>query len=384
MTLMMTANAEDASTDMTYRQNAAELTTAKGLEITGGSFLVNEFGITDGQDPDSRNQSGQVHMLEDGAFTFEVGRSGSAAAAEWFNSKFPGYNDPSIDGGRTTVDQTAEKLNFAFVGDLSLAVTANEYPQGLSVAIPGVAFAQGSTGFSSNWWFAQLTGQHTRDSGGPDTLPAFGCTPSGETVFALFLRGGSGNGVNTVSLESIAVAEAAREYPCKVSDVQSDLYRLPIDGTQCNLEGFPGSYDSSVNHIQGNSLYNSKNNFPYVVLTHSVSTASCAHIAAGPKQGEEKWGLKTYLEGWRHPGGIQVIGDYIFVPSEHESSAYGALYDLRTLAAGKLRRVERFDLSVNHKAGALGITSNKDAGGTEYYVLVVAHLDNENSVYHVY
>ena len=60
---MMTANAEDASTYMTYRQNAVELTTAKGLAITSGSFLVNEFSITGGQDPDGRNLSGQVHML---------------------------------------------------------------------------------------------------------------------------------------------------------------------------------------------------------------------------------------------------------------------------------------------------------------------------------
>ena len=60
---MMTANAEDASTYMTYRQNAVELTTAKGLAITSGSFLVNGFSITSGRDPDGRNLSGQVHML---------------------------------------------------------------------------------------------------------------------------------------------------------------------------------------------------------------------------------------------------------------------------------------------------------------------------------
>lgn len=59
---MMTANAEDASTYMTYRQNAVELTATKGLAITSGSFLVN-VSITGGQDPDGRNLSGQVHML---------------------------------------------------------------------------------------------------------------------------------------------------------------------------------------------------------------------------------------------------------------------------------------------------------------------------------
>lgn len=36
------------------------------------------------------------------------------------------------------------------------------------------------------------------------------------------------------------------------------------------------------------------------------------------------------------------------------------------------------------KAGALGITSYEDKNGIEYYVMIVAHLDGENTVYHVY
>lgn len=380
--LTLTAGAEDASTYMTYRQNAVELTAAEGLAITSGSFVVTEFSITGGQDPDGKNQVGQTHVLEDGAFTFEAGRSGSEAVADWFNSRFSGYNDPAVNGDRTTFDQAAGKLNFAFVGDLSLVVTSAEYPQGLSVTFPGAAFAQGSTGLRNNWWFAQLTGQHTRDGDGPDTLLAFGSTPSGETVFASFLRGG--NGVSEVSLEAIAVAEPARERPYEMADVPAAFQRLPVDGSLCSLEGFPGSYDPTVNHIQGYSLYNSRDGFPYVILTHSVSSAPYAHIVAGPKLEDAKWGFKTYLRDWRHPGGIQAIGDYVLVPSEHDSSAHIALYDLRTLAVEELRRVEGFDLAVDHKAGALGVTSYKDAGGTEYYVLVVAHLDNENSVYHVY
>lgn len=370
---------------MTYQQNDVRLTAAEGLAITSGSFVVSAFSITDGQDPEGRNYTGQVHTLQNGKFTFEVGRSGSASVADWFNNKFSGYNDPSINGDRTTFDQTAGKLNFAFVGDLSLIVTTADYPQGLPVTFPGAAFAQGSTGISNNWWFAQLSGQHTRDGDGPDTLLTFGHTPSGETVFASFLRGGSGNRVNEVALESIAVAAPAREGSYCVSNVKTKFHELPVDGTQVDLKGFPGSYDPTVNHIQGYSLYNSdKGDVPYVILTHSVSSAPYAHIIAGPKAGNEKWGFKTYLEGWRHPGGIQVIGDYVLVPSEHESSAHIALYDLRTLAVEELRRVEQFNLAVNHKAGALGVTSYKDADGAEYYVLVVAHLDNANSVYHVY
>ena len=375
---------EGSSTYMTYRKNTVMLTSAKGLTIMSGSFVVNELCITSGQDPDGKNQPGQTHVLQNGVFSFEVGRSGSTTVADWFNAKFSGYNDPSIDGDRTTFDHTAKKLNFAFVGDLSIIVSSSDSSEELSVTFPGVAFAQGSTGISNNWWFAQLSGQHTRDSDGPDVLLTFGRTPAGDPVFASFVRGGSGNDVNEVSLKSISVAKPARERSYKVSDVPATFRRLPIDGTQCNLKGFPGTYDPTVNHIQGYSLYNNIKDFPYVILTHSVSSAPYAHIVAGPKLENVKWGFKTYLSGWRHPGGIQVIGDYVFVPSEHETSAHIALYDLRTLAVGELRRVESFDLFVNHKAGALGVTSYRAADGREYYVLVVAHLDNANSVYHVY
>ena len=78
------------------------------------------------------------------------------------------------------------------------------------------------------------------------------------------------------------------------------------------------------------------------------------------------------------------MGDYLLVPSEQDASAHIALYDLRSLAVKELRRVETFDLAVSHKAGALGITSYEDKNGIEYYVMIVAHLDGENTVYHVY
>ena len=57
--------------------------------------------------------------------------------------------------------------------------------------------------FRNNWWFGQRSGQHTRDSDGPDTVLAIGSTTEGRTVYASFLRGG--NEVNEISLEAIHV-----------------------------------------------------------------------------------------------------------------------------------------------------------------------------------
>lgn len=87
---------------MAYRSNAVTISAADGLGIVSGTFVIKDLSITNGQDPDGRNYVGQVHTLENGEFTFSVGRSASESVASWFNSKISGYNDPSVNGDRTT------------------------------------------------------------------------------------------------------------------------------------------------------------------------------------------------------------------------------------------------------------------------------------------
>ena len=375
-----TNEVEDYS--MTYRNNDVVFEGASGISITAGTFETNELSITSGQDPDGRNYVGQIHTLSSGKFTFEVGRSGSSGVASWFNARLSGYNDASVNGDRTTFDHTAGELNFAFLGDLTLTVTTADYPTGITVTFPGVALAQGPDGLSNNWWFGQRTGQHTRDSDGPNSLLAFGSDSEGNTVYASFLRGG--NGTNVVTLNQLSIIGAAVSMPTVLPNVESAFGALPINGSLVAIDGFPGSYDPVSNHIQGYSQYTNAAGVNYALLTHSVDTADYAHIVAGPISNDTKWGFKTYLQGWRHPGGIQVMGDYLFVPSEQESTSQVALYDLRSLKVGELRRVETFNLSMNHKAGALGVTAYTDSNGISYYLMIVANLNGENSVYHVY
>lgn len=372
----------EVSAAMTYRDNAVTMQGSGGIQITSGTFTVKELSITSGQDPDGRNYIGKVHSLSSGKFTFEVGRSGSASVASWLNSRLSGYNDNSVNGDRTTFDHTAGDLNFAFIGDLRLSLTAPNFPQGITVTFPDATFAQGKSGLSNNWWFGQKKGQHTRDSDGPERVLVFGSDTSGRTVYASFMRGG--NDVSTVSLEALYVPGTARDRAVAVPDVRSAFGGLPVNGSLTNLQGFTGNYDSISCHVQGYTQYDNAAGNSYALLTHSVTSAPYAHIVAGTKNGSDKYGFKTYLKDWNHPGGIQGIGDYLLVPTEQETQAHISLYDLRSLPVQELRKVESFDLAVNHKAGALGITTYKDTAGTEYYLLIVAHLDESNSVYHVY
>ena len=367
---------------MTYRNNEVVFEGASGISITAGTFETKEISITSGQDPDNRNYVGQIHTLSNGKFTFEVGRSASGAVASWFNSRLSGYNDDSVNGDRTTFDHTAGELNFAFIGDLTLTVITADYPTGITVTFQDAALAQGRDGLSNNWWFGQRTGQHTRDSDGPNSLLALGTDSEGNTVYASFLRGG--NGTNVVALNQLSRIGEAVSVPTALPNVESAFHALPVDGGLVAIEGFPGSYDPISNHIQGYSQYTDAAGVNYALLTHSVDTADYAHIVAGPISNDTKWGFKTYLESWRHPGGIQVMGDYLFVPSEQDTTSQVALYDLRSLKVGELRRVETFSLSMNHKAGALGVTAYTDSNGIPYYLMIVAHLSGEDSVYHVY
>lgn len=375
------ATAAEVSAAMSYHNNEVTVTGSGGIQITSGTFTVKEFNITSGQDPNGKNYVGKVHNLSNGKFSFEVGRSGSGAVASWFNARLSGYNDNSVNGDRTTFDHTAGDLNFAFIGDLQLALTAPGYSQGITVTFPDAAFAQGKSGLSNNWWFGQKKGQHTRDSDGPERVLVFGTDTSGRTVYASFLRGG--NDASTISLEALYVPGTASDRAVPIPDVREAFHGLPVNGSLTNLQGFTGNYDSVSCHVQGYTQYDNAEGNRYALLTHSVSSASYAHIVAGTKNGSDKYGFKTYLNNWNHPGGIQSIGDYLLVPTEQDTQAHISLYDLRSLPVQELRRVETFDLSVNHKAGALGITTY-ESGGIEYYLMIVAHLDEANSVYHVF
>lgn len=376
-----TVSEEYGTGRMTYRKNTLNIRSGNNISIIAGTFTVKDFNITPGQDPDGLNYAGQTHELENGQITFDVGRKGSEAVASWFNTQFSGYNDPETNGDRTVFDKTAGKLNFAFVGDLTLEITSLQTGQ-ISVTFSDIAFAQEGTTFSNSWWLGQLEGQHTQDSDGSANMLVFGKTNGEETLYASFSR--DKNSANTISLEAVHIPESSNDKATKIANVKETFQALPIYGNLSALNGFPGNYEPVVNHVQGYGQYFTPDNEQYSILTHSASTAPYAHIVAAERSGGKLTGYKTYLKNWRHPGGIQTIGNYLIVPNEQTDQAHVALYDLRSLPVQELRRVESFDLPVSHKAGSVGITSYTDTDQTEYYIMIAAHLDGINSVYHVY
>lgn len=348
------------------------MTAENGWNITASSLEIQEAPGTD-------LEMGVVIDWQNGYYSLSTD-SDTIDVVSWWNDKASGYNDNSINGDRTTFDRAADSLQAAVRANMRVCITngVDEF----DVIFPNVLIGYETSSAGIRWWFGQTQGQHTKDSDEDDTVLLQGITSdAGSIVYASVRCDDTIN--NEILVEQIAIIPEAREENHSVTDVTSIIQSVATDASLIQLSGCSSTYENVVNHIQGATLYVADGGIQYSILTHSVKTATYAHILAGAVDGSMT-GYKSYGAGWRHPGGIQVIGDYLFVPTEEESQAYITVYDLRSLVVGELRRVENILLTVNHKAGSLGITQYTDDNGDRYYLLAVANSDGENSVYYFY
>ncbi|KAL2649311.1 hypothetical protein R1flu_017439 [Riccia fluitans] len=183
-----------SSLGMTYRDNTVELpfSPAGGYSLVGASYTITDLSITNGQDPDHKNTVGQTKSWagSNGSISFQVGRKGSSAVADWWKSKIP--------GSQTTFDHDPGVLNFAFIGTMTLRLRGGILGNNEDVyTIAGVGIGQGHAGSSNNWWFGGTTGQNT----GNNTVRLTGKSTSNYTAKFYFRRGG--NGVNVINLTEI-------------------------------------------------------------------------------------------------------------------------------------------------------------------------------------
>lgn len=158
------------------------------LTLVGGSYTVNEFSVTSGQDPDGNIHTGLVKNFGgDGKMSFRVGRKGSETTANWFNNR--------IQSSQTTFNHTAGKLNFAFIGTLVLTFTSGSYGSNrVTFTFNDVAIAQGHAGASNNWWFGGKNCAYHASN----TVLCAGTNSNGVNAKIDVVRGG--NSVNYITL----------------------------------------------------------------------------------------------------------------------------------------------------------------------------------------
>lgn len=181
---------------MTYHDNEVCLSLGKGYSLISGSYTVNSFAVTNGQDPNGHIHTGLVATCNsNGKLSFSVGRKGSSEVAAWFNANIP--------ASQNTFNHTAGDLNFAFLGTLSLTITGGVLGDNKETyTFSDVSFAQGHSGASNNWWFG---GQHCSYIQA-DQVTCPGTSSTGASISFVFLRGG--NGVNVVGVTPTTLVES--------------------------------------------------------------------------------------------------------------------------------------------------------------------------------
>lgn len=148
LSLAQDADTEAPITRMTYHDNAVKLKIqTAGYTLLGGSYKTSDQSISGGQDPAGKNYPGQTYDVSgsEGRTDFIVGRNGSKRVAEWFSGH--------IGASHNTFGHDPDKLNFAFLGDLTLSIQGPDLDPKEPVTFRDIALAQGHSGATNNWWF---------------------------------------------------------------------------------------------------------------------------------------------------------------------------------------------------------------------------------------
>ncbi|MDJ0904276.1 MAG: hypothetical protein QNJ55_36395 [Xenococcus sp. MO_188.B8] len=212
---------------MEYQDNSVSfsLDGGTGYVLLGGSFTIEEYSVTEGQDPDGHIKAEEKIFNDKGSMTFSVGRQGSSDVAEWFHTE--------IHAWKTTFNHEADDLNFAFRGTLKLKVSAEGGED--TYTFSNIGIAQGHSGRANNWWF-----------GGEDCIyltenkvSCYGTNSSGSTVEVVFQRGD--NPVNIITVSPTTEFVDTRNWMGKIKDKDN----VALDEIM-----MPGSHDAGMSETE--------------------------------------------------------------------------------------------------------------------------------------
>lgn len=174
-------------------------------------------------------------------------------------------------------------------------------------------------------------------------------------------------------------ASMAKVYNPKLKNVSAAFENIQRHGHLRTYSGTtpgdePGLPSLMATHVQGIAQ-----NDDYIFLSHNrlglMPTGMVAVIAKDKDEVLYWFDTPEQQHNYPHPGGIQIIGDYLVVPvetSDHDRS-WIHFYDLTTMTRTKKPRKLAYSLHRETGSGAVGIT-NFTSAGTEYYLL--AAYDN--------
>lgn len=210
-----------------YRSNSVKfiIENHAKFKIKQGNFTIESSSITPGQDKNGYYSNNIADDLRTQDFYsssdhnqiyFNVGRKESKTVANWLN-------DRTFNGLSTSFGHPAKKLNFAFMGKLTLNLDINDTGYLYPLIFPNVILAQGHSGSTNNWWIGQAYSPSVGNSG-----KIYMCSSEfnymGKLYKALvkFIRGGVGSSYDEVKIEVVDIAPVYT-IEQKFKQIQKDL-----------------------------------------------------------------------------------------------------------------------------------------------------------------
>jgi hypothetical protein len=153
----------------------------------------------------------------------------------------------------------------------------------------------------------------------------------------------------------------------KLQNVKTAYNNVSETGTLFEFNGEPWIPNMVESHVQGVARYGN-----YLLLSHNNKGYSHGFIIVlNVESMKMVHKICTPDEHYNHPGGMQVIGDYLMVPVENSSYSQSLIhfYDLSMMTDSEPPKNETFGITREFDgAGAAGITNYTDSE-TEYYLL---------------
>lgn len=160
-------------------------------------------------------------------------------------------------------------------------------------------------------------------------------------------------------------------YNPTIRDLVASFVGISKDGENHRYSGEPKISDMTQSHIQGAGPW--KN---YLVLAHNDNTDEHGYIMVVNRD-SQKLKYKFRTPNYNHPGGCQVIGDFMIVAIENGDYSKSRLrfYDLSAMSdSTHPTLLETPNIYNGHGAGSAGITNYQDSV-LQYYV--IASVDDD-------
>lgn len=168
----------------------------------------------------------------------------------------------------------------------------------------------------------------------------------------------------------------ANAYNAKLPNVETAFDNVPTDGVNHKFSGDPHVADMAESHVQGIAAYGD-----FFLLTHNNKGYSRGMILIIDRDSKKLvQNFPTSDDNYNHPGGCQVIGDFVAVSLENSShdKSFIRFYDLSEMTDATQPAL--LDLEIvrpNNGAGGVGITNVTDVvNGEQIERYVLLTYDN--------